>query len=116
MERTPDPTDRRASLIVLSEEGRRVLEEYVTRASQILERTVQGWSDEDLTDFERHLSRFAADLKRSLPRIPHIERDDFAAFRDAGRRLLDLHIDYEDAVSYPVTVTGDSTVELSLIG
>lgn len=66
VERTPDPTDRRASLIVLSEEGRTVLEEYVSRASQILERTVQGWSDEDLADFERYLSRFAADLTATV--------------------------------------------------
>ena len=51
--------------------------------------------------------RFAADLKRSLPRIPHIEAADFPAFRDAGKRLLDLHIGYEDVAPYPLTITGD---------
>jgi len=50
--------------------------------------------------------RFASDLKRSLPRVPRIEREDFAAFRDAGERLLGLHIDYENADPHPVTVTG----------
>lgn len=51
--------------------------------------------------------RFAADLKRSLPRIPRIETEDYPAFRDAGQRLLDLHIGYEDVEPYPLTVTGD---------
>ena len=51
--------------------------------------------------------RFAADLKRTLPRIPRIDAADFGAFADAGQRLLDLHIDYEDAALYPLTVTGD---------
>jgi predicted helicase len=51
--------------------------------------------------------RFAADLKRSLPRLPRIEAEDFAAFADAGQRLLDLHVGYEDAPAYPLTVMGD---------
>lgn len=51
--------------------------------------------------------RFAADLKRSLPRVPRIEADDFAAFRDAGSHLLNLHINYEEAALYPLTVTGE---------
>lgn len=51
-------------------------------------------------------SRFAADLKRSLPRIPRIEGGDFPAFRDAGQRLLDLHIGYEEVEPYPLTITG----------
>ncbi|HOT57170.1 MAG TPA: DEAD/DEAH box helicase family protein [Ornithinibacter sp.] len=52
-------------------------------------------------------ARFAADLKRSLPRIPRVEADDFAAFAEAGQRLLDLHIGYEDVQPWPLTVTGD---------
>ncbi|WP_159809581.1 DEAD/DEAH box helicase [Cellulomonas citrea] len=51
--------------------------------------------------------RFAADLKRTLPRIPRIAADDFAFFVTAGRRLLDVHIGYEDAEPYPLTITGD---------
>lgn len=54
--------------------------------------------------------RFAADLKRSLPRIPRIERDDFAPFRDAGQGLLELHIGYEDLDPYPLTVVGGEPV------
>ncbi|HMO11013.1 MAG TPA: damage-inducible protein, partial [Actinotalea sp.] len=51
-------------------------------------------------------TRFAADLKRSLPRIPRIDAADFVAFRNAGQALLDLHIGYEDAAPYPLTITG----------
>ena len=52
-------------------------------------------------------SRFAADLKRSLPRIPRVEAGGFAAFAEAGQQLLDLHIGYEDVEPWPLTVTGD---------
>lgn len=42
---------------------------------------------------------FAADLKKSLPRIPRVR--DFHGFADAGRRLSDLHLGYETAAPYP---------------
>ncbi|MDE0573471.1 DEAD/DEAH box helicase family protein [Demequina sp. B12] len=51
-------------------------------------------------------SRFAADLKRSLPRIPRIGAEQFPLFRDSGKALLDLHIGYENVDPYPVTVDG----------
>ena len=41
--------------------------------------------------------RFADELRKSLPRIPIIERvEDFMAFSKAGRALADLHLKYED--------------------
>lgn len=42
--------------------------------------------------------RFAADLKKSLPRIPRVR--DFHGFAEAGRKLADLHINYERAEPY----------------
>ena len=43
--------------------------------------------------------RFADDLRKSLPRIPIVERvEDFMAFSQAGRALAALHLGYE---SYP---------------
>ncbi len=51
-------------------------------------------------------TRFASDLKRSLPRIPRIGADQFPIFRDAGQKLLDLHIGYEGVEPYPVVVNG----------
>ena len=38
-------------------------------------------------------SRFAANLKKELPRIPLAA--DFRAFSEAGRRLAELHVNYE---------------------
>ncbi|MFE0361683.1 DEAD/DEAH box helicase [Streptomyces griseoaurantiacus] len=54
--------------------------------------------------------RFAADLKKSLPRIPTVR--DFHGFANAGRELADLHINYERAKPYKgivETVTGDAS-------
>ncbi|MER6370731.1 type ISP restriction/modification enzyme [Streptomyces mirabilis] len=42
--------------------------------------------------------QFAADLKKSLPRIPKVR--DFRGFVDAGRNLADLHLNYESAEPY----------------
>ncbi|WP_326825831.1 DEAD/DEAH box helicase [Streptosporangium sp. NBC_01756] len=43
-------------------------------------------------------TRFAADLKKSLPRIPKV--GDFRNYAEAGRKLADLHIHYEQAEPY----------------
>lgn len=45
-------------------------------------------------------TRYAADLKKSLPRIPLVE--DAQPFIDAGRRLSDLHLGYETVDPYPL--------------
>ena len=45
-------------------------------------------------------TRFAADLTKMLPRIPLAE--DFWAFSQAGRKLAEIHLHYEDAQPYPV--------------
>lgn len=44
--------------------------------------------------------RFAADLKKMIPRIPFAA--DFAAFRDAGRQLGDWHLNYETVEPWPL--------------
>ncbi|TLP92222.1 hypothetical protein FEF26_15045 [Nesterenkonia salmonea] len=47
---------------------------------------------------------FASELKRQLPRIPlPSSASDFWIFSEAGQKLLDLHIKYEDAVPYPLS-------------
>lgn len=60
---------------------------------------------------------FATDLKKSLPRLPLVEKaDDFWAFSKAGRELADLHLNYETIEPYgkcvivhaPLTTKGDS--------
>ncbi|MFC8988236.1 DEAD/DEAH box helicase [Streptomyces sp. NPDC057115] len=54
--------------------------------------------------------RFGADLKKSLPRIPKVRN--FHGFAEAGRKLADLHVNYEQAEPYKgivETVTGDAS-------
>ena len=53
--------------------------------------------------------RFSADLKKSLPRIPIVEKvEDFTAFSDFGRKLAALHLNYETVPPCPgVVVKGD---------
>lgn len=47
-------------------------------------------------------SAFAADLKRSLPRIPQVDTaEDFWAFSKAGRELAHLHTEYETLEPWP---------------
>lgn len=48
-------------------------------------------------------TRFEADLKKMLPRIPFTE--DFWAFSRAGRELGELHVGYESVEPWPVTET-----------
>jgi len=43
---------------------------------------------------------FANDLKKMLPRLPLVEKPaDFWAFSEAGKKLADLHLNYEDQPS-----------------
>ncbi|MGF9753763.1 type ISP restriction/modification enzyme [Microvirga sp. 0TCS3.31] len=47
--------------------------------------------------------RYAADLKKILPRIPLVaSAGDARAFADAGRALSDLHVQYERVEPYPL--------------
>jgi predicted helicase len=48
-------------------------------------------------------TRFAADLKKMLPRIPLTkEAGDFKAFSKAGRKLAEWHLNYETVPTWPV--------------
>ena len=51
--------------------------------------------------------RFENNLAKELPRIPLAAN--FIAFRDAGRKLAKLHLDYEKVKPWDVTEIGDST-------
>ena len=42
--------------------------------------------------------RYAANLKRDLPRLPYAP--DFRGFANAGARLAEIHIGYEDVQEY----------------
>jgi predicted helicase len=57
------------------------------------------------TDY-RH--EFANDLSKMLPRLPLVEKpEEFWEFSKAGRKLADIHVNYEDVLPYEgVKVTG----------
>jgi len=55
-------------------------------------------------------SRYSADLKKMLPRLPLVEKTaDFWAFSQAGKTLSELHINYETLEPYPLTEKGNTT-------
>lgn len=50
----------------------------------------------------QYRERFAADLKKSLPRIPIVDKvEDFMAFYKAGKVLSELHLNYEQVPPSP---------------
>jgi predicted helicase len=50
-------------------------------------------------------STYAADLKKMLPHIPTPDtREPFDQLADAGRKLADLHVNYESVSPYPLEV------------
>ena len=52
-------------------------------------------------------SRYADNLTKELPRIPRVAKAiDFWAFSKAGRKLADLHINYETVDPYQVDIEG----------
>lgn len=53
---------------------------------------------------EEYRTRYAADLRKALPRIPQVPgKERFDAFVKAGRQLSRIHIGYEDVQPYPLT-------------
>ena len=54
--------------------------------------------------------RYAANLKRELPRIPYAP--DFRGFADAGQQLADLHLNYEQQPEYSLKFIENDEVPL----
>ena len=64
---------------------------------------------------EEYRTRFADNLSKELPRIPAVKQEaDFWAFAEAGRKLGDLHVNYESVDKYPVTFA-EGALELATI-
>lgn len=54
---------------------------------------------------EEYRERYSANLSKELPRIPCvISVEDYRLFRDAGKRLGELHVKYEFAKRYPAKI------------
>jgi predicted helicase len=74
----------------------------------------QHYDDEKITKWDifhyvyamlhhpEYRSRYAANLRRELPRLPFAGKDakTFYAFAEIGGKLADLHVNYEDAAEY----------------
>ncbi len=64
---------------------------------------------------EEYRTEFAADLKKMLPRIPLVETaDEFWAFSKAGRKLAEIHLNYETAEPYKALIVSSSQVSSDL--
>ncbi|MDP9268197.1 MAG: N-6 DNA methylase [Acidobacteriota bacterium] len=44
--------------------------------------------------------RYAANLKREIPRVPYAPKESFGALVKAGKRLMEIHANYEDQPEY----------------
>ena len=56
----------------------------------------------------QYRDRFKNNLSKELPRIPAVKTfSDFQKFSRAGRELGDLHVNYEKADLYPITIAGE---------
>ena len=54
---------------------------------------------------EDYRDRFADNLSKELPRIPAVKKaEDFWAIVHAGKRLGDIHCDYDSVEPYPITI------------
>jgi DNA-binding MarR family transcriptional regulator len=59
--REPDPADGRATLLVLTEEGRRTVEVTRERLAAVIDRTLSSWPPGEARSFARGLRRFVAE-------------------------------------------------------
>lgn len=98
---------------------------YVYRADGTREENVTDWAlgqfraryaDDAITKWDvfhyayavlhhpAYRARYAADLRRTLPRLPFAPTDGgtFRALADAGRALADLHVGFESAPEHPL--------------
>lgn len=49
--REPDPADRRATYIVLTDDGQAAAQRFLAHSEELMDQVVDGWTDEELTTF-----------------------------------------------------------------
>ena len=67
VERRPDPTDRRASLLDLSDQGREVLSATRNRRREWLQAALGDWDAHDQEEFGRLLEKFNLSIDKIVP-------------------------------------------------
>ena len=63
IERTPDPEDRRAMILAITEEGSRRLANLSLARRHQVSAKLESWTDEELSEFVRSLARYNAALE-----------------------------------------------------
>ena len=71
VERRPDPTDRRASLLDLTDQGRQVLTETRSRRRAWLEAALGDWDEHDHEEFGRLLEKFNLSIDKVVHECQH---------------------------------------------
>ena len=66
VERGPDPDDRRAQALSVTEEGEALLVAIRDARDRWLRELLADWADDDVRRFSDHLARFASDLEAWL--------------------------------------------------
>lgn len=66
VERGPDPDDRRAQALSVTEEGEALMLAIREGRERWLRELLAEWSDDDVRQFSDHLARFASDLEARL--------------------------------------------------
>ena len=62
----------------------------------------------------QYRERYAENLKRDLPHIPMLHREDaFFACVNIGKQLMDIHLNYEQAQEYPLKWVENQDVTFS---
>jgi DNA-binding MarR family transcriptional regulator len=67
--RTADADDARASRLLLSPEGRRVLKRFLVARHRWLTAMLSDWPESDRDEFARLIGRFASDIRRHLDEL-----------------------------------------------
>lgn len=67
VQRRPDPTDGRASVLAVTDAGRAAASRIRTMRNERLGQVLSGWPVEDLEQFTRLLDRFVVDYERMRP-------------------------------------------------
>ncbi|SCG72993.1 MarR family winged helix-turn-helix transcriptional regulator [Micromonospora inositola] len=73
VERRPDPTDRRASLLAVTPAGRAALADTNDWYGEVLDRTFADWTPGDVTALSAALGRFTRDLEVALAHHDNLE-------------------------------------------